>query len=159
MTPRALAASILALGIGAMAQSTDTWAGTGAHVAAPAFAARSVRPTFAPPSVRLFGRQPVHDGFRAGMNGFRLSQFRGRHEFDFRRQAGFPWWWGYTSGVPYDLPYDYPSEYGSTYELPATPYPQPSRPVVIHEPGCRTDTHKVPSEAGGETTINITRCY
>ena len=158
MTPRALAASILALGIGATAQSTDTWAGAGAHVAAPAFMARSVvRPPAAPPSVRLLGRQPVHDGFRAGMNGFRFSQFRGRHERDFRRQAGFPWWWGYTNGDPYDIPYSYPTDYGPTYELPA--YPQQSRPVVIREPGCRTDTQKVPSEAGGEATINITRCY
>jgi hypothetical protein len=75
------------------------------------------------------------------------------------RQPGFPLWWGYAS--PY-----YPSENAAPFEQPFyyPAYPQDnwaerSRPVVTYEPGCRTDTQKVPSESGSERTIHITRCY
>ena len=163
MNPRAFAAGVLAHGIGATALPTDTWAGAGGYVAAPSLMARGVghqtaAPHLAVSSARPFVRQPVNNGFRAPMNGLRFSQFRGRHE------RGFPWWWTYANGAPYDYPSYYPPEYLPTYGLPATAYPPieypPQSPrVVPHEPECRTDTQKVPSEAGGETTINITRCY
>ena len=80
-------------------------------------------------------------------------------------EQGFPFWWTYAGGAPYYDPDYYPSDYQPNYGLPATAYPPfedyppQRRPVVPHEPECRTDTQKVPSEAGGERTINITRCY
>src|SRR5215471_1589134 len=162
MHPRAFTAGILAIGIGATALPTDTWARAGGFVAAPSVMARgagphAAAPHFAASPVRPFVRPPLNHGFRAPMNGFRFSQFRGRHE------RGFPWW-TYAGGAPYYDPGYYPSDYLPSYGLPATSYPPieyyppQGRPVVPHEPECRTDTQKVPSEAGGERTINITRC-
>ena len=168
MHPRAFTAGVLAIGIGATALPTHAWAGAGGHVAAPSFMARSaVRPTVIPhvavSAVRPLVRKPVNNGFRPPMNRLRFSQFRGPHE------RGFPFWWTYASGAPYYYPdyYPdyYPSEYPPSYEPPATAYPPleihlpQSRPVVTYEPGCRTDKQKVPSEASGEATINIVRCY
>jgi hypothetical protein len=36
--------------------------------------------------------------------------------------------------------------------------PGPVDPTAIHRSGCRTQTQKVPSEDGGERTVNIVRC-
>ena len=159
MHPRAFTAGVLAVGIGATVPPTDAWAGAGGHVAAPSFMVRSaVRQTVAPhvavSAVRPLVRKPVNNGFRAPMNRLGFSQFRGPHE------RGFPFWWSYAS--PYYYPDYSPSEYLPSYEPPATAYPPienyppQSWPVM---PGCRTDTKKVPSEAGGEATIKIVRCY
>jgi hypothetical protein len=164
MHPRAFTAGVLAIGVGATALPTDAWAGTGGHVAAPSFMARSagrqtVAPHVAVSALRPLVRKPVNNGFRAPMNRLRFSQFRGPHE------RAFPFWWTYGSGAPYYYPDYYPPEYPPSNEPHATAYPPienypPQRqPVVTHEPGCRTDTQKVPSEAGGEATINIVRCY
>jgi hypothetical protein len=157
MHPCAFMAGVLAIGIGATALPTDAWAGTGGHVAAPSFMARSPHVAVSP--VRPLVRKPVNNGFRVPMNRLRFSQFRGPHE------RGFPFWWTYGSGAPYYYPDYYPPEYPPSNEPPATAhppienYPPQRQPIVTHEPGCRTDTQKVPSEAGGEATINIVRCY
>jgi hypothetical protein len=36
--------------------------------------------------------------------------------------------------------------------------PEPVDPAAVHRSGCRTQTQKVPSEDGGERTVNIVRC-
>jgi hypothetical protein len=83
-----------------------------------------------------------------------------------RHFARFPWWGGaaFAPGASY-APVYYPSDYGAPAESIPLLYPpyenfsERSRPQVFYQPGCRTDTVRVPSESGGERTINITRCY
>jgi|SRR5215471_4355777 len=157
MHPGAFTAGVLAIGIGATTLPTDAWARAGGHVAAPSFMARSagrqaVTPHVAVSAVRPLVRKPVSNGFRAPMNRLRFSQLRGPHE------RGVPFWWTYTGGAPYYYPPEYLPSYEPAYPPPES-YPPQSRPVAPHEPGCHTDTQKVPSEAGGEATINIVRCY
>jgi len=152
MTSRIFAAGIVVLGIGATMAPVETSAGSGGLPAAPSAAASAlVRPSFTPPHpVHRFGGFPTHTG------GFRMS------EPSDRRVAGFPLWWGW----PDYYPFGYGAfGYGAPYAEPAPIYPTIeeisawSRPAVAHVPECRTDTQKVPSETGGERTINITRCY
>jgi hypothetical protein len=148
------AASIVLLGIGSMVAPAETSARSGGFVSAPARGA--ARPSVSTPiSVRPSWPQRMTGEFPAHIGAFRMSR-----RFD-RHQPGFPLWWGYGSYPPDYYPYEYGSPYG---DLPY-PYPQTdgfserSRPVVIYQPGCRTDTQKVSSESGGERSINITRCY
>ena len=153
MTSRMFAASIVLLGVGAMVVPVETSARSGGLGAAPSLPARgAVRPFVAAPAF-------AHTSLPPGMT----REFPG-HIRDFpmsRLGPRFPQWWGYASYVPNY----YPSEYSVPYEVPPYAYPPPqdfserTRPVVAHQPECRTDTQKVPSEAGGERTINITRCY
>jgi len=42
---------------------------------------------------------------------------------------------------------------------PVAPSQQPPTRVLVVQPGCRTQDQKVPSEAGGERVVRITRCY
>jgi hypothetical protein len=149
MTSRIFAAGIVALGVGAITAPVSTSARSGAP--APSFVAPSlVRPSFAGPlPTHGFGAFPAH------VRGFRFSERADR------RGAAFPLGWGYASSVP---SYD-PSGYAAPYAEPMYTYPpteyfsERSRPILTRPPECRTDTQKVPSEAGGERTINITRCY
>jgi hypothetical protein len=153
MTSRIVAASIFLLGIGSIVAPVETSAGSGGLVTAPALAApASIRPFLgAPPSAHMSMPPRMSREFPARIRDFRLS----------RLGLGFPLWWGYPSYVPNY----YPSDYTLPYEVPPYAYPpidnfsERSRPVVAHPPECRTDTQKVPSETGGERTINITRCY
>jgi len=39
------------------------------------------------------------------------------------------------------------------------PGPGSMRPIVIYRSGCQTQTVTVPSEEGGNRSINVTRCY
>jgi hypothetical protein len=79
-----------------------------------------------------------------------------------RRGLGSPLWW--DDNAPFASSY-YPSEYGPPYVEFPYGYPpfenfsERSRPIVNRPSECRTDSQKVPSESGGETMINITRCY
>ena len=77
------------------------------------------------------------------------------------RQPGFPLWWGYASYPSDYYPYEYAAPYGDLpYAYPPMAnFSERSRPIVTYQPGCHTDTQKVPSESGGERSINITRCY
>jgi hypothetical protein len=157
MTSRMFAASIVLLGIGSMVAPTGTSARSGGLVAAPSLSTRgAVRPFVGPPpSARMSLRPGMPREFPAHIRDFRMSRF-GDH-----RGPGFPLWWGYASYVPNY----YSSEYAAPYEVPPYAYPpievfpERSRPIVAHPLECRTDTQKVPSETGGERTINITRCY
>jgi hypothetical protein len=145
MTSRIFAAGIVVLGVGALTVPVATSAGSGGPLAA-----SLIRPSFA-------GPLPAHrfGGFAAHMRGFRISE-RGE-----RRGAAFPMWWGYPSSVPGYYPSGYAAPYAeSLYDYPPTEnFSERSRPIMTSPPECRTDTQKVPSEAGGERTINITRCY
>jgi hypothetical protein len=76
-------------------------------------------------------------------------------------------WWGFAGTGPIYYPSDYTPPVPPVESFPA-PYPayppyenfsERSRPPVYYQPGCHTDTQTVPSEAGGERTITITRCY
>ena len=80
--------------------------------------------------------------------------------------------WGALGPYGYYYPPDYygPSYYPPQYyvpsetpasgeEAPAERPVAPYRPAAIYPPGCVTQTQKVPSESGGERTVNITRCY
>ena len=148
---RIFAAGIVVLGIGTMAAPVETSARSGGFVAASSLGARSfVRPSSAAP----FSAHTFRPGGVRQLNGFHMSR-EGEHQ-----GPGSPWWWGYAS----DLPSYYPAEYAVPYG--AHPYPyqtqnfsERSRPIVTYQPGCRTETQKVPSEGGGERSINITRCY
>jgi hypothetical protein len=150
MISRIFAAGIGVLGIATMMAPVETSARPGGFVAASSLGARSfVRPSIATPfSAHTFRPQRMRQ-----INGFHMSR-EGE-----RQSPGFPWW-GYAS----DFPGYYPSEYAATYG--GFPYPYPienfserSRPIVTYQPGCRTETQVVPSEGGGERSINITRCY
>jgi hypothetical protein len=97
----------------------------------------------------------VTRGLGTPVRGFRSSRLRLRGGF------GFPLWGGFA-------PYFYPSEYiapysGAPYAYPAIDYvpsPEQTTPVVVLRPGgCRTQSQKVSSETGGESTIDIVRCY
>jgi len=78
-----------------------------------------------------------------------------------RQSAYWAWpsWWGTDNGDPY---YYYPA---GTASAPATTGTEDTSaaqrpvPVVVYQPGCRTQQQTVPSEAGGTRTVNITRCY
>ena len=137
MTTRGSAAGIVLLCTAAMFIPAETVAGSWGRSAAPAFSARGV----AHPFVAHF------------------PQMR------FRHQAVFPGGFGYAPVVSTE----YPTE--SAVPYPAPPYPAPPYPPIptfIERggpppnwmgPRCRTDSQRVPRESGGETTINITRCY
>jgi hypothetical protein len=151
MTSRIFAAGIVVLGIGAMLAPVATSAGSGAPLAAPSIVAPSlVRPSFA-------GPLPAHGlgAFPAHMRGFRMLE-RGD-----RRGAAFPLWLGYASSGPGYYPSGYVAPYAERLYIypPTENFSERSRPIMTRPPECRTDTQKVPSEAGGERTINITRCY
>jgi hypothetical protein len=157
MTSRMFAASIVLLGIGSTVAPVETLARSGGLIAATSLSARgAVRPFVgARPSAHTSLAPGMTREFPAHIRDFRLSRL-GDH-----RGPGFPLWWGYASYVPNY----YPSEYAVPYEEPPYAYPsipnfsERSRPAVIYKPGCHTDTQAVPSETGGERTINITRCY
>ncbi len=157
MTSRIFAASIVVFGIGAMAVPVESSAGSGGFIAAPSLAARgAVRPSVATPSsAHAFMPRGMTGGISANIRGFRMSRPGDR------RGSRFPPPWGYASYAPIY----YPSEYAVPYEDRPYAYPpienfsERARPVVTYQPGCRTATQTVPSEAGGERTINITRCY
>jgi len=148
---RVFAAGMVVLGIGTMAAPVGTSARPGGFVAASSLGARSfVRAAIA---TQLSAHTFRPEGMRQ-LNGFHMSRQAER------QGPGSPWWLGYGS----DLPGYYPAEYAAPYG--AFPYPYPtenfserSRPIVSYQPGCRTETQKVPSEGGGERSINITRCY
>jgi hypothetical protein len=154
MIYRVLAASIVVLGIATMAAPVETSARSGGFVSGSSLGARSfVRPAIVTPfSPHIF--RP--DGMRQ-FNSFHLARQAERQSAE-RQSPGSPWWWGYGS----DLPSYYPGEYaygGFAYPYPAENFSERSRPIVTYQPGCRTETQKVPSESGGERSINITRCY
>jgi hypothetical protein len=112
----------------------------------------------------LVGAHPpiVHPVLRAHTP---LARFRHRRFFDNGFPAGV---WAYPDGYggsyspaadafPYDAPPDsYPSA------APPPPYAGPVRERIIYvmpaRPSCSTQTYKVPSENGGERSINIVRC-
>jgi hypothetical protein len=113
--------------------------------------------TGSPIGARRFVAQRGDFFFRGRDFFFRRGE---RREGEFRRWAGF---WG--DDYPYDYyPYDYPGEYPASYNEPSYPYSYPDvSPPERYGPRpplhCDTNSQKVPSEKGGETTINVTRCY
>jgi hypothetical protein len=125
------------------------------------FGARSfsVASGFRSPGLRPNFRPALQPGFRSGLRpGFRPAL---RSAFFNRHRSGF--------GVPLTWPggsyYD-PSDYGAPYEpLYFDPsggegeIPAEVNPVAIHRWGCRSQTVTVPSEDGGESSVNIVRCY
>jgi hypothetical protein len=161
---RVFAASIVVLGIATMAAPIETSARSGGFVSASSLGARSfVRPAIATPfsahAFRPEGMRPLN-GFHTARQAERQRAERQSAERQSaeRQSPGSPWWWGYGS----DLPSYYPGEYsygGFPYPYPAENFSERSRPIVTYQPGCRTETQKVPSEGGGERSINITRCY
>ena len=153
MTSRMFAASIVLLGVAAMITPVETWARSGGLHAAPSLPARgAVRPFVAAPAF-------AHTSLPQRM----IREFPG-HASDFRvlrLGPGFPLWWSYAS----DVPNYYPSGNSVPYEVSPYGYPptetffERTGPAVARRAECLTDTRKVPSETGGERTINITHCY
>jgi hypothetical protein len=131
MTTRVLAARIVLLGIGAMLLPADTLAGSEARIAGSNWARGAVH-------------APVGTHFP---------------EMRFRHQAGFPVWWSFAPGLSNDYPPEVIAPYAAPPYPPVQNFSEQGRPPVIYGPRCRTDSQKVPSEDGGERTINITRCY
>jgi hypothetical protein len=150
MISRIFAAGIGVLGIATMAAPVDTSARPGGFVAASSLGARSfVRPSIATPfSAHRFRREGMRQ-----INGFHMSR-EGE-----RQSPGSPWW-GYASYLSSYYPSEYAAPYGGVpYPYPIENFSERSRPIVTYQPGCSTETQKVPSEGGGERSINITRCY
>lgn len=102
--------------------------------------------------------------------------FRPNERFFHRRNFGAGWGgggFGYPVVVPgnsFDYPPDYgPPDYARSDESGVPPPvggpeyaagvgPAVINPVVVYRPGCTTQHVTVPSEAGGQRTINIMRC-
>jgi len=134
MTARVLTACVVLSGIGAMLTPFEALAGA-------QWRARPVPPALG----RGVVRPPLIQHFP---------------EMRFRHHTG-PIWSGY---VPENYPPEYPADPGTPYP-PIQGFYYPSNqgfnertgPPAIYR--CRTDSQKVPSEAGGERIINITRCY
>jgi hypothetical protein len=154
MTSRIFAAGIVVLGVGSIMSPVETSARSGGLVAAPSSSARgAVRQSFG-------GPQLVHRSLPQGTTGAFPPHTRDFRMAGDHRGPGFPLWWGYASAVP-NYPFEYAAPYGEApYAYPPSAnFSERARPVVTHPPECRTDTQKVPSEAGGERSISITRCY
>jgi hypothetical protein len=144
------------LGIGTMIVPVETSARSGGFAAAPSLSAPgTARPSSALPHS---AHQPLQHGI-SGELSTQMRDFRIARPGDRRGGQGFPVWWAgaYVPSYPYgyadpswEAPYAYP---------PMENFSERSRPVVTYQPGCRTDAQTVPSEGGGERTINITRCY
>jgi hypothetical protein len=159
MSSRILAASIIVIGVGTMVTPVETSAaGSAPLVAAPIVTPGARPPVAALPFAHRFVPRTT-GAFPMRMDGFRRASRLGE-----RLGAGFPLGWDYGSPYPGYYPYGAP-EYAAPYGPYPYPYPpmenfsERSRPVVARPPECHTDTQKVPSESGGERTINITRCY
>jgi hypothetical protein len=152
MTSRMFAAGIVVFAVAASGETGAAWAA--GFVSVPSLPARSaVGPAVARvPFAHTFQHRGMVGSFPLRLNGSRVARMRDD------RQLGFPLWWGYASNPSENVaPYEQ-----RTYAYPAYPienWEERSRPVVTYEPGCRTDTQKVPSDSGGEHSINITRCY
>jgi hypothetical protein len=141
MSFRVLAAGMVVLGIGVM--PLETSARSGGFTAAPMLGARIAgRPFVATPFAHAFRPQRISGAFSPLREGE-------------RRGDGFPSWWGDASYLPGYYPY---GEFPYPYQ-PSEDVSERSRPILPYQPGCHTETKKVPSEAGGERSINITRCY
>jgi hypothetical protein len=155
MSARILAASIIVIGVGTMVTPVETSAGSATLVAGPLVNPGAHPPAAAPPFAHRFVPRTTA-AFPTRMNGFRRTSRLGG--------TGFPVGWDYGSPYPGYYTYGAP-EYAAPYGQVPYGYPpmenfsERSRPVVARPPECRTDTQKVPSESGGERTINITRCY
>jgi hypothetical protein len=147
---RIFAASIVVLGIVTMAAPVETSARSGGFVSASSLGARSfARPAIVTP---FSGHAFRPEGMRPFLARQAERQSAERHS------PGSPWWWGGGS----DFPSYYPAGYaygGFPYPYPAENFSERSRPIVTYQPGCHTESQKVPSEGGGERSINITRCY
>lgn len=153
MSFRVLAAGILVLGVGVM--PVETSARSGGFMGAQSLGARSgirpfvARPFFAHP----FRPERISGAFSKSPIGLPMRERE-------RRGQGFPLWWGYASYLPGYYPTEGSAPYGDfPYPYPYPPTAERSRPIATYQPGCSTQTQKVPSEAGGERTITITRCY
>jgi hypothetical protein len=131
MTTRALTAGIVVLGIGAMLMPVATLAGDGRM----------------PPVPPALGRGVIRPPLPA-----RFPEMRFRHRHDFST------WWSYAPDIANGTPPEYAPPPGGSPYPPIQIFPERSGPPAVY-PRCRTDSQKVPSEAGGERTINITRCY
>jgi hypothetical protein len=156
MSSRILAASIIVIGVGTMVTPVETSAaGSAPVIAGHSIVTPGARPPLAAPAFAHRFAPRTTGAFPTRMDGFRRMS---------RLGTGFPVGWDYGSPYPGYYPYG-----GPEYAAPYGPYPYPyppmenfserSRPVVARPPECHTDTQKVPSESGGERTINITRCY
>ena len=146
---RSLTAGFAAmLGVGLVLAPAATSARSGGFAGARAGVVRPalVRPGFVPP-------QPVVGKVAAPIHLHRLAPFR------LRRDAGSPVAvWG-DSG--YAAGYDQsPLIYPAATDPAADGAPDQGRIVYVPPPpGCRSSTQMVPSEAGGERKITITRCW
>jgi hypothetical protein len=147
---RIFAAGIVVLGIATMAAPIETSARPGGFVAASSLGARSfVRPSIA----TAFSAHTFRPEGMRQINGFHMWR-----EAE-RQSPGSPWW-SDASYLPSYYPSGYAAPYGGfPYPYPAENFSERSRPIVTYQPGCRTETQMVPSEGGGERSINITRCY
>jgi hypothetical protein len=143
MLHRIVAAGIGLLGASCLAAPLAISAGIGNNIGRPAASSLPLvdpgKPIPNPPSS---GGSHKHFVFR-----FREHQ---------QLVTGTPLWWGYAGDGPYYPPVAPVPVETTIFDLPPQ---ERSRPPVFHEPICRTDTVTVPSESGGTSSINITRCY
>jgi hypothetical protein len=160
-------AGIVVLGIGSMVAPAATAATSGGPLAAPSMSFHGAgRPSGTPgPTGHMSSPPRTSGGFSTPMRGFRMSRpwDRDHDRGRFRSWGGYPYYYPFDYAAPYYYPFDYAAPYGDQpYAYPDienAPVSERARPGIGYRPGCRTDTQSVPSENGGERTINITRCY
>ena len=134
-----------------------------------------IRPAIAPPPLRFAAPARIHAALiHAAPARIHAVPARIHGTFARFRRApaavwiGAPWYSSYGYGAPGYSGYDYDD---STYVTPVqqmyagsfgglelTTAPRVTPSVPPPKLGCRTQTYKVPSSEGGETSVNVMRC-
>jgi hypothetical protein len=148
MTHRMYGAFIASLGVAAvMLGATETFARPGAAPgAAPTAGFAAPHPMFRPGVARPFRhhRRSNVGPFWPGAGGFYDEPPNGEALVDGGQPASGNFHYTYSYDVPWDWTHRYP------LTLPS------ERPYV---PSCATETVTVPARRGGETAVNVMRCY
>ena len=137
-----LAMSLIAAPVGASARAGGFAGGHG----------MSFRGGFRAPMIRPAIARPQRVAVPARIRAARFAHFR-RAIGPRRVWVGAPWYGDY--GAPWY------GDYGdSTYVVPDQQSQPDATPTTQTPPrlGCSAQTYKVPSEAGGETSVKVVRC-
>jgi hypothetical protein len=104
--------------------------------------------------------------FGRGFAGQHFAETRGHfgHDMHFDRSRPFAPGWGAPYGYYGDSGYYDPSTVAPDEQPTVAPDEQPAYPITAYpyvtppRSRCNTQTYKVPSEAGGEASVNVVRC-
>src|ERR1700681_962874 len=100
-----------------------------------------------------FGGGMGEGHFGGAMSGGHFGGSAEHQRYGHNRGWGAPYgYYGYDGDSGYDDPSTVAPDEQPTYPTTAYPYVKPPRS------SCSTQTYKVPSEAGGEASVNVVRC-